>query len=198
MTRRWLLVIGGAALAVAAVCAVELAVRPGSPSGAQASSAPIGGPFTLVDDHGRTVTDRNLAGKPTAIFFGFTFCPEVCPTTLADLSADLKTLGPDADKLNVVYVTVDPERDTPKQMRAYLSAFDPRIIGLTGTPAEVARIAKEYDVYYKKIPLPGGGYTMDHSAGVYLMDRNGHFVQLMSYQEPPAEEVAKLRDLLRS
>ena len=156
----------------------------------------IGGPFTLTDQSGRRVTERDLLGKPTLIFFGFTYCPEVCPTTLAAMTAWLKALGPQADRLNVVYVTIDPERDTPRQMAAYLTAFDPRIRGLSGTPAQIKQIASEYSVYYQKVPLAGGGYTMDHSSMIYLMDQRGAFKDLIAYQEPTDKALTKIRALL--
>ena len=165
------------------------AARPAS------SGVELGGPFALTDQNGRPFTDKDLRGKPAAMFFGFTFCPEVCPTTLARQTAVLKALGPDADKLRVVFVTVDPERDTPKQMKAYLSAFDPRIIGLTGDPAAVARMLASYHVYAKKVPLEGGGYTMDHMAATYLFDRAGGFQGLIGYNETPEAELSKLRRL---
>jgi protein SCO1 len=155
----------------------------------------IGGAFTLTDQQGRKVTERDLTGKPTAMFFGFTYCPEVCPTTLAALTAWMKAMGPAADRLNVVFVTVDPERDTPRQLALYLSSFDPRIRGFTGSAAEIARIAREYHVFYEKVPLAGGGYTMDHSSAIYLMDAHGGFTGVISYQEPSARAIAKLRAL---
>jgi protein SCO1/2 len=169
-----------------------------TPATASGSSMKLGGPFTLVDQHGRAVTDRDLKGKPTVMFFGFTYCPEVCPTTLAALTAWMKALGPDADRLNVVYVTIDPERDTPKQLALYLSSFDPRIRGLTGTPAQIAQIAHEYGVYYQKVSLAGGGYTMDHSSAVYLMDARGGFQGVIGYQEPTPQALAQLRALVRT
>ena len=129
------------------------------------------------------------------MYFGYTFCPEVCPTTLTDLSHWMQTLGHNADKLNYVFVTVDPERDTPKVMHAYVSAFDPRIRGFTGTPHQIARIASEYRVYYKRNPTTDGGYVMDHSAVLYLMDPNGKFVGVIAYQENTATAVAKLKKL---
>lgn len=156
----------------------------------------IGGPFSLVDMRGRPVTEKSLLGRPTAIFFGFTYCPEVCPTTMTDLTAWLKALGPDADKLNVVFVSVDPERDTPEQLRLYLSNFDPRIQGFTGTPEAVAKAAKAYRVYYQKVPQEGGGYTIDHSSSVYLFDAQGKFVEPIAYQAPPDRALRQLRDLL--
>jgi protein SCO1 len=149
----------------------------------------------LVDDRGAQVTEAALKGKPTVIYFGYTFCPDVCPTTLTDLAQWMQMLGPDADKLNYVFVTVDPERDTPRVMHDYVSAFDPRIRGLTGTPDQIAKIAREYRVYYKRIPTSDGGYVMDHSAILDLMDAKGKFVGLIAYQEKTASAVAKLRSL---
>jgi protein SCO1 len=156
----------------------------------------IGGPFTLVDDTGAPVTDKTLAGKPYAMYFGYTFCPDVCPTTLLDLSRWIQKLGPDADKLNYVFVTVDPERDTAQSLHTYLSSFDKHIRGYTGTPAEIAQIAKEYRVYYKKVPTEDGGYTMDHSAIIYLMGSDGKFATMIPYQEDDASALAKLRNVV--
>lgn len=156
----------------------------------------IGGPFNLIDMNGKPVTEKALLGKPTAIFFGFTYCPEVCPTTMTDITAWLKSLGPDADKLNVVFVSVDPERDTPEQLKLYLSSFDPRIQGFTGTPENVAKAAKAYRVYYQKVPQDGGGYTIDHSSAVYLFDAKGQFVEPIAYQAPADRALGQLRKLL--
>jgi protein SCO1 len=160
-----------------------------------AATAPIGGPFTLVDDTGATVTERTIAGKPYVLYFGYTFCPDVCPTTLLDLSRWIQKLGPDADRLNYVFVTVDPERDTVQSMHAYLSSFDKRIRGYTGTPAEIAQIAKEYRVYYKKVPTEDGGYTVDHSAIIYLMGPDSKLVTVIPYQEDDASAISTLRNL---
>jgi protein SCO1/2 len=194
-TRQWLLpaaagLLGFAAVALCAVYAVSF--RGGH--GVAAISA-IGGPFTLVDDTGAKVTEKTLAGKPYTMYFGYTFCPDVCPTTLLDLSRWIKKLGPDADKLNYVFVTVDPERDTVQSMHTYLSSFDKHIRGYTGTPAEIAQIAKEYRVYYKKIPTDDGSYTMDHSAIIYLMGPDDKFVTVIPYQEDDASAIAKLKNL---
>jgi protein SCO1/2 len=158
--------------------------------------AAVGGPFTLVDDTGATVTESTLGGRPSAMYFGYTFCPEVCPTTLLDLSRWIKQLGPDADKLNYVFVTIDPARDTPQLMHAYLSSFDKRIRGFTGTPEQIARIAQEYRVYYKRVPTDDGGYVMDHSAIIYLMGPDGKFVGVIPYQEDDAAALAKLKTLV--
>lgn len=160
-----------------------------------AAGAQIGGAFQMVDANGRPVSERSLLGRPTVIFFGFTFCPEVCPTTLTELTAALAQLGPSADRLNVVFVSVDPERDTPAQLKLYLSNFDHRIQGYTGTPEQVARIAKAYRVYYAKVPQPGGGYTMDHSSVTYLFDAKGRFVEPIAYGAPLEREVVRLKAL---
>lgn len=163
----------------------------------QATTAPaIGGPFQLVDQNGAKVTDKDLLGKPSLVFFGFTFCPEVCPTTLLHMTKWLKELGPDADKLNVVYVTVDPQRDTSKQLKQYLTSFDPRIRGLTGSPGQIATITKNYHVYSKRVPLENGDYTMDHSTMIYMMDPAGQFIAPIGYGEPDANVLPMLRDLL--
>ncbi len=160
------------------------------------AAAAIGGPFRLVDQFGHPVSERDLLGRPSAIFFGYTLCPEVCPTTLVSFGRWLKKLGPAANRLNVVFVSIDPGRDTPRQMRDYLTSFDQRIRGFTGSPAEVDRMAKAYRVYYRKVPLPGGSYAMDHSAAVYLMDAAGRFVEPIGYGETDDMPMASLRRLM--
>ena len=158
--------------------------------------AEIGGPFSLVDHHGKSVTDRDYLGKPTLVFFGFTNCPNVCPSTLLEITDQLKELGPDADRLNVLFITVDPERDTPQQLALYLSSFDPRITGLSGTPENILAAEKAYHIYAKKVPLEDGGYTMDHTATVAMMNSKGQYVDAMHFQAPVATTRAKLRRLL--
>jgi protein SCO1/2 len=194
--RQWMLptFAGLLGFAAAALCIVYAMSFRGGIQGVT-GVASIGGPFTLVDDTGAKVTERTLAGKPYAMYFGYTFCPDVCPTTLFDLSRWIKKLGPEADKLNYVFVTVDPERDTVQTMHAYLSSFDKHIRGYTGTAAQIAQIAKAYRVYYKKIPSPDGGYTMDHSAIIYLMGPDNKFVTVIPYQEKDDEAIAKLKNL---
>ena len=186
-----------AGAAAAAVLALAGCGRAPASNAAAATSA-IGGPFTLVDQSGRVVTDRDFKGRPSVFYFGFTYCPEACPTTLAAMTGWIKTLGPEADRLNFAFVSIDPERDTPAQIARYLSAFDPRIRGLTGTTAQVAQVAGAYRVFYRKVPLDGGGYTMDHSTVVYLMRADGQSDSVIGYQEPPDQAVAQLRGLLRS
>ena len=155
----------------------------------------IGGPFHLVDTSGRAVTDKDLRGKPTLVYFGFTYCPEVCPTTLTAITSWLHLLGPDADRLNVVFISLDPERDTPEAMKAYLSNFDPRIRGLTGSVEDVAATAKAYRVYYKKVPTSDGSYTVDHSTAVYMFDAKGRFIAPISYGETAETAVPRLKEL---
>jgi len=167
-------------------------------SSAQDRHAGLGGPFTLTDDLGKPVTQASLLGKPAVIYFGYTFCPEVCPTTLLDLSNWMKKLGPAADRANYVFVTIDPERDTPKAMHDYVSSFDKRIRGYTGTPAQIAAIAKEYGVYYAREPGGGANYAMDHSTRIYLMDAKGRYVESIAYQEQDATALAKLKRLVGS
>jgi protein SCO1/2 len=167
----------------------------------QAPTAPtptvrIGGPFSLIDTGRRPVTEATLRGRPTAIFFGYTYCPDVCPTTLAEMTAALQALGPDGDRLNVIFVSVDPGRDTPEQMKLYLSNFDPRIRGFTGTQQAVDAAAKAYHVYHQKVPGPGGGYTVDHTSTTYLFDRRGEFVEPLGYGFPHETVVARLKSLV--
>jgi len=174
---------------------VLLLARPDGGSFATPTAA-IGGPFRLLDQNGRVVTEADLKGEPFLVFFGFTHCPDVCPTTLFELSQVLDKLGPDAAKVRVLFVTVDPERDKPDTLKDYLSSFNPNVVGLTGDPAAIAAIAKEYRVYLKKVPLEGGDYTMDHTALVYLMDRDGRFVAPFSLKRPPEQAAADLRRYL--
>jgi protein SCO1/2 len=149
-----------------------------------------------LDQDGKPITDQDLKGKPFLVFFGFTRCPDVCPTTLFDVSEVMRSLGPDADRTAALFVTVDPERDTAAALKDYLASFDPHVHGLTGDPAALAAVAKAYRVYYKKVPLDGGDYTMDHTAIVYLMDKEGHFVSPFSLKRKPEVAAAELRKYL--
>jgi protein SCO1/2 len=158
--------------------------------------AAIGGPFQLTDQAGQTVTDKNLKGRPTLIFFGFTHCPDVCPTSLFEISEVLKAMGKDADRVNAYFVSVDPERDTAAAMKDYLSSFDPHLKGLTGNPEAVAKVLSAYRVYSKKVPLKDGDYTMDHTALIYLMDRDGQFVAPFNLKRTPEEAATDLKRYL--
>ncbi|BAL79865.1 SCO family protein [Bradyrhizobium cosmicum] len=161
-----------------------------------AQPAAIGGPFQLTDQHGKAVTDKNLKGKPTLIFFGYTHCPDVCPTSLFEISEVLRAMGKDADKVNAVFISVDPERDTPATMKDYLSSFDPHLEGLSGDPDAIANVVKSYRVYAKKVPTKDGDYTMDHTALIYLMDRDGRFVSPFNLKRTPEEAAADLKRYL--
>ena len=187
------------AVVVLAGAAVYLTVAGRQPGGVPGpvASATVGGAFSLTDQTGATVTEAALKGHPSALFFGYTFCPDVCPTTLSDLTLYLSKLGPDGDKLKVYFVTVDPERDTQKTMADYLKAFDPRITGLTGSRPAIDQILKDYKVYSKKVPGENGApYTMDHTATVYLLDKNAALVGTVDYQENPDDALAKLKRLI--
>jgi protein SCO1 len=127
------------------------------------------------------------------VFFGYTHCPDICPTTLFEISEMLRALGPDADRARALFITVDPERDTAAVMKDYLSNFDPHVAGLTGDPAQIAAVAKTYRAYYKKVPLDDGGYTMDHMAVIYLMDKDGRFVSTFSLKRTTEAAAADLR-----
>ncbi len=180
----------GALLLVVGVTAL-MPERPGV-----ATASLVGGPFVLVDQDGAKVSEAALKGKPTLLFFGFTHCPDVCPTALFEISEIFNALGPDADKARAVFVTVDPERDTPDIMKSYVSSFNPQVRGFTGTPEQIDVIKKEYRVYSKKVPLAGDDYTMDHTAVIYLLDKNGSFVAPFNTKRPPAEAAGELKRFL--
>ena len=192
-----LLLVLSAFLAGLVLCfAVVLLVTGRGSTPMIAASSGIGGSFRLTDQNGKTITDQDLKGHPFLVFFGFTHCPEVCPTALFDISEILGRLGPDAEKVNALFITVDPERDTPEKLKEYLSSFNPRLIGVGGDADALAAVAKAYRVYYKKIPLKDGDYTMDHTAIVYLMDKNGQFVAPFSLKRRPEDAAADLRRYL--
>ena len=169
--------------------------------GQQANEAPFGVPFQLVDQNGQPITEQALRGKPTALFFGFTHCPEVCPTTLYELDGWMKTVDPDGNRLQAFFVTVDPERDTPEILGRYISNVTDRVVGIAGDPAEMAEVVKGFRVYAKKVPLdeadPTGDYTMDHTASIFLLDAEGRFKGTIAYGENPDVAVQKLENLTR-
>jgi protein SCO1 len=159
--------------------------------------ATVSNDFELTDKDGRQVTEKNLLGKPSALFFGYTHCPNVCPTTLLELTNWLKALGPDADKLNTVFISVDSTRDTPKQMKLYLSSFDPHIRGFTGTAQQIKEITSEFHVYFKRIELDHGDYGYDHSALIRLTGKDGRLAGVISPNDSDATALEKLRDLIK-
>ena len=159
--------------------------------------AKLGAPFSLVDQRGQTITDADLAGKPYIVYFGFTHCPEVCPTTLADIQGWWAALGPDADRLHAYFVTVDPERDTPQLLDNYLSSF-PMVTGISGEPDKVLALAAAWKIYWQKVPLSDGSYTMDHTASVFLVRPDGSLMGTIAYGEDDKTALAKLKRLAES
>jgi len=154
-------------------------------------------PYTMLNQRAEIVTNQTFLGKPTLYFFGFTHCPDVCPTTLARLSGWLHQLPEAPQRLNVVFISVDPERDTPAVLAAYLQSFSPHITGLTGTPEELAKVAEQFMVYYAKVPFGDGTYTMDHSSMIILADAKGTFRGTISHEDDEPTALAKLRKLLK-
>jgi protein SCO1/2 len=178
------LLIGGSALAV-----VTLAER----GSQQVPSLVIGGPFALTDQNGKAVTDADYKGAPFLVFFGYTHCPEICPTTLYEISEVLNGLGDDARHVRALFITVDPARDTPAVLKDYVSNFNPQIVGLTGTQAQIDAATRAYHAYAAKVDGQGSDYAMDHTAVVYLMDKNGSFVRPFNLQRKEDEAAAELR-----
>jgi protein SCO1/2 len=193
-TTRPLVIVG----AFAGSLVVGLVLMLWAMGGLRHATAPaaIGGPFELTDQAGQTVTEKSMLGHPNLVFFGFTHCPDVCPTTLFEMSEVLRAMGKDADGVNAYYISVDPERDTAAEMKDYLSSFDPRLKGLTGNSEQIAKVLSEYRVYARKVPLKDGDYTMDHTALIYLMDRDGKFVSPFNLNRKPEEAASDLKRFL--
>jgi protein SCO1/2 len=191
-TSRIALILGAFLAGLVLFFVTILIVTGYAPSPVSQAVAAVGGPFRLDDQNGKAVTDADMKGKPFLVFFGYTHCPDVCPTTLFDMSQLFKALGPDADRTGALFITVDPERDTPSVLKDYLSNFDPHLRGLTGDQASIDAALRAYRVYAKKIPLQGGDYTMDHTAIVYLMDKDGQFVAPFDLKRAPEASAADL------
>jgi protein SCO1 len=194
-TVRLVLIAAAFVAGLASVFAVLFVVNKPQ-AGSLAGAATIGGPFRLVDQNGSPFTDTDLKGEPFLVFFGFTHCPDACPTTLLELSDVLDKLGSDADKVRVLFISIDPERDNPAALKDYLSAFNARLVGLTGDLPAVTTVARAYHVYFKKVPLEGGDYTMDHTAIVYLMNKDGRFVAPFSLRRSAQDAADDLRRFL--
>ena len=185
--------------ALAALALVGLGVlvlRQSSPPAHQGEMS-VGGPFTLTGGDGRSFSSSSLAGKPYAIFFGFTHCPDVCPTTLARLVRLRAQLKAGTDALAIVFVSVDPERDGPKEVGSYASLFGAPVTGLTGTPAQIAQVKRQFRIYSEKVPDDAGGYTVDHTATVLLFDSDGKFVATISPEEGDRIALDKLERIMR-
>ena len=184
-------------VAIAAAALAFLLTRPApelpAPSATELPLASIGGPFTLDGADGRPFSSASLAGQPFAIFFGFTHCPDVCPTTLARLTKLRRLLGQGDKAFRIVFVSVDPERDGPAEVGAYAKLFATPVIGLTGTPAQIEQVKKQYAVFSAKAPGAGSDYSVDHTASVFLMDRTGKFVATLAPEEGDAVALAKLK-----
>ena len=193
-TARLLLALGAFVAGLVLFSAVIFIVTGRTP--APIAMSAVGGPFHLVDQNAKPITDQDFKGQPFLVFFGFTHCPDVCPTTLFEVSEVMRKLGPDADKTAALFITVDPERDTPDKLKEYLSSFDPHLRGATGNLDTVAAVAKAYRVYYKKVPTDKGDYTMDHTAIVYLMDKDGRFVAPFNLRRSPEVAAAELKKYL--
>ncbi|MBS7542126.1 SCO family protein [Ancylobacter oerskovii] len=189
--RRLLLVLAAFLVGAAAVAVSVFALLP--PPAPVATQASVGGAFSLVDQDGQPVNEETFKGEPTLIFFGFTHCPDICPTTLFEMSQLFEYLGEDARKVQGLFITVDPERDTPEVMKSYIGSFHPSIQGLTGTPEQVTAAIKAFRAYAQKVPGQDGDYTMNHTAIVYLMDKNGTFVAPFDLKRPPADAATALR-----
>lgn len=166
-----------------------------APEAVSSGTARVGGPFELTSHKGEAVSDRTLAGKPYLAFFGFTHCPDICPTTLYELTDVMAELGPAADRITTLLISVDPERDTQAVLSDYMSAFDARFLALRGSPEETDAAVKGFSAFYRKVPLEDGGYTMDHTAGVIMMDAQGRFAGMLDPHEPRETVIAKLKRL---
>lgn len=182
---------------LAVILAAQIAQRgPGVASDNVAAAASIGGPFRLVTQEGTYLSNDDLKGAPFAVFFGFTHCPEICPMTLSEMPVALKELGKEGERFRVLFISVDPTRDTPEFLARYLQSFDRRIIGLSGSEADVASVGKAYRAYWEKVPTSESDYTMNHTASVFLMDAKGEFFGTIAYGEDHESRVAKLKRLL--
>jgi protein SCO1/2 len=200
MPRRPVLIFAAIMLLIAAVIGGYAYMSRGPHQQQGSGVALVGGPFSLIDQDGRRVTEKDFLGKYILVFFGYTYCPDICPTELQVMSAALDQMGPEAGRIQPIFVSIDPARDTPEVLKAYVANFGPRLIGLTGSPEEVAAIAKAYRAYYAKA---GNGstatdYLMDHSSIIYLMGPDGRFVKHMPYTTDAAKLATELKETLRT
>jgi protein SCO1/2 len=197
---RFLLVLAAAATAIVAVglATIMTGIDGGADASRSSRAVSIGGPFSLVDQTGAKVTDQTYAGRYRLIYFGYTFCPDACPTELQVMAQAMDDLGADAAKVQPIFVTIDPARDTPGQLAAYVPQFDRRLVGLTGSAEQIAAIAREYKVYYAKAETGGApdAYAMNHSSYVYLMDPNGKFLTVFSSDDDAGKMAASIRQYM--
>jgi protein SCO1/2 len=195
MPRRAIMIFAAAVLLLAAALAGFYLMNRQLSDPGGSGVALVGGPFTLTNQDGMKVTEKNYLGKHMLVFFGYTYCPDVCPTELQVMMAALDSLGTEAEKIQPVFVSVDPERDTPEVLKSYVENFGPRLIGLTGTPEEIAAVAKSYRVYYAKAAnqTSPDSYLMDHSSIIYLMGPDGRFVKHFPYTTDTAKLAEELK-----
>jgi protein SCO1/2 len=189
------LAIAGLVVAVLLICGAAVLLLTGH--GRQNASG-IGGPFALIDGNGKPVTDQDFQGKFMLVYFGYTFCPDVCPTTLNEIAEAMDKLGPAAARVQPIFITVDPKRDTPDVIKQYAASFSPQLLGLTGTPEQIARVAKEYRVYYAEHRTGPGpnDYSMDHSSILYLMGPDGQFIEPIPADETAATIAADIKKVV--
>lgn len=192
--RRTLLPIVAFVIGLVGLCIAAFVVL--VPKTQEAGTSSVGGPFALTNQDGHRVTERDYAGRTHLVFFGFTHCPDVCPTTLQQIGDVLQALGPKGKDVRALFIAVDPERDTPEALKTYLASFDPRIVGLTGSPDEVNAAVKAYRAYVRKVPTKEGDYTMEHTALVYVMSGQNRFLNALNLARPSGEAAAELAKML--
>ena len=197
LARNPLLALVGLLAFVSLAIAIGYLQTGGAPAPVVAQGGPKIAPFHLLDQNGKAVSEKDVIGRPAALLFGFTYCPDICPTMLASLTGSLSKLGTDADQLGVYFVSVDPERDTTAVLKSYLAAFDPRIRGLTGSTEQIAILAKSLGIYHAKVDSGGGRYSVDHSALIVLLDDRGQFFGTVAFDESADTAVAKLKRLVK-
>lgn len=201
-SRAILMIIAGLVIGVVAAIIIIPGARdalfPTAPMTRTAGKALVGGPFTLTDETGKRVTEKDFSGRYTLVFFGYTSCPDICPASLQLIAAVLGNLGAKADRITPIFISVDPERDTPQKLGEYVKNFDPRIVGLTGTPEEVAAVAKAYKVYYRKVPNSDSpsNYAMDHTSILYVMGPDGSYLTHFTPTTSVEDMTAKLEKVL--
>jgi protein SCO1/2 len=203
MSQRLITILLGLSVGVLAISAGLLLRtiwdgRTASNTGSLATAVDFGAPFTLTDYNGDPITEAAFQGAPSLLFFGFTRCPEICPTTVYDIDTWLLDLGEDAKDVRAYFISVDPERDTPEFLAEYLKPQSDRVIGITGTPEDVWEMARSWRVYWQKRPLGDGEYTLDHFASIYVLDPQGRVRDKISYGEDPASAKAKILSAVNS
>ena len=197
MPRRAILLFSVALLILAvAIGGTSLLLR-GPTVGNGSGEALVGGPFSLIDQTGKRVSEKDFLGRYMLVFFGYTYCPDICPTELQVMTAALESMGTEADRIQPIFITIDPERDTPQVLAGYVENFGPRLVGLTGSPGEIATVAKAYRAYYAKAGASGTeDYLMDHSSTIILMGPDGRFVKYFTYTTNAAALSAALKEAL--